>query len=131
MVFGVTYVLSVQYSCAVVSVFLFGGNAYLVRFTLFYSTLLTLTHRRNDGQRNEFTCFTWAGGTFFPVVLLCCVSVWFWREEGFDLHMHVLLRVQYSYGGVLVIWFWREIVFGVTHILSVQYSCAVVSFFWL
>ena len=47
----------------------------------------------------------------------------------FDLHMHVLLRVQYSCGGVLVIWFWREIVFGVTHILSVQYSCAVVSVF--
>ena len=26
-------------------------------------------------------------------------------------------------------WFWREIVFGVTSVLSVQYSCAVVSFF--
>jgi hypothetical protein len=28
-------------------------------------------------------------------------------------------------------WFWREIVFGVTYVLSVQYSCAVgcVSFF--
>jgi hypothetical protein len=32
---------------------------------------------------------------------------------------------------VLVFWFWREIVFGVTYILSVQYSCAVVSFFLL
>ena len=28
-------------------------------------------------------------------------------------------------------WFWREIVFGVTYVLSVQYSCAVVSFFLL
>jgi hypothetical protein len=28
-------------------------------------------------------------------------------------------------------WFWREIVFGVTYILSVQYTCAVVSVFWL
>ncbi len=55
------------------------------------------------------TRFAWAGGTFFPVVLLCCVSVWFWREQGFDLHTHVLLRVQYSCGGVLVIWFWGEI----------------------
>jgi hypothetical protein len=27
----------------------------------------------------------------------------------------------------LFFWFWREIVFGVTYILSVQYSCAVVS----
>ena len=28
-------------------------------------------------------------------------------------------------------WFWREIVFGVTYVLSVQYSCAVVSFLLL
>ncbi len=68
---------------------------------------------------------------FFLVVLLCYVSVWFWREKCFDLHMHVLLRVQYSCGGVLVIWFWWEIDFGVTHIISVQYSCAVVFVFWL
>ncbi len=70
------YVLSVQYSCVVVSVFLFGGKANLALLTLFYSTLLALT----DGQRNKFTCvawaggtcprFAWAGGTFFPVVLL-------------------------------------------------------------
>jgi hypothetical protein len=32
---------------------------------------------------------------------------------------------------VLVFWFWQEIVFSVTHVLSVQYSCAVVSVFWL
>ncbi len=42
---------------------------------------------------------------------------------------HVLLRVQYSCGGVLVFWLQWEIVFGVLHILSVQYSCAVVSVF--
>jgi hypothetical protein len=36
--------------------------------------------------------------------------------------MHVLLRVQYSCGGVLVFWLWREMVFGVMYILSVQYS---------
>ncbi len=47
------YVLSVQYSCAVVSVFLFGGKANLVRFTLFYSTLLTLTDGQTDRRRNE------------------------------------------------------------------------------
>jgi hypothetical protein len=55
----------------------------------------------------------WAGGTFFPVVLLCFVNIWFWWEQGFDLHTHVLLRVQYSCGGVLVIWFWWEIDFGI------------------
>ncbi len=40
--------------------------------TLFYSIpLLALNHRRTDRQRNEYTCFAWAGGTFSPVVLLC------------------------------------------------------------
>ncbi len=42
-----------------------------------------------------------------------------------------VLRVQYSYGVVLVFLIWREIVFGVTYVLSRQYSCAVVSVFWL
>ncbi len=32
---------------------------------------------------------------------------------------------------MLVFWFWWEIVFGVTYVLSVQYSCAVVSVSWL
>ena len=41
------YVLSVQYSCAVVSFFLFGGKANLVLLTLFYSTLLALTDGAN------------------------------------------------------------------------------------
>jgi hypothetical protein len=43
------------------------------------------------------------------------------------LHTYVL-RVH---GVVLVFWFWREIVFGVTYVLGVPYSCAVVSVFWL
>jgi hypothetical protein len=51
--------------------------------------------------------------------LCCCVSFWFWWEIGLVLLTYVL-RVQYSYGVVLVFWFWREIVFGVTYILSVQ-----------
>ncbi len=121
--FSVTIFYSALFCC--------GGKANLAQFKLFYSTLLTLTDGQNYRQRNKYTCFAWAGGTFFPVVLLCCVSFWFWQEKDFDLHTHVLLRVQYSCGGVLVFWFWREIVFVVTHILSVQYSCAVVSVFWL
>ena len=67
----------------------------------------------------------------WPVVLLCQFLVLagkrFWFNFGSNTHL--LLRVQYSCGGVLVIWFWREIAFGVKHILSVQYSCAVVSIF--
>ncbi len=63
------------------TLFCCGGKANLVWFTLFYSTLLTLTDRQKDGQRNKYTCFAWAGGTcprfawaggtIFPVVLLC------------------------------------------------------------
>ncbi len=99
-----------------------GGKANLVWLTLFYSTLLTLTHRQTDRQRNKYTCFAWAGGTFFPVVLLCPVSFWFWRETGFDLHTHVL-KVQKSCGVVLVFLVLMGN-FGVKYILSVQYSCA-------
>jgi hypothetical protein len=53
-----------------VSVFLFGRKANLVLLTLFYSTLLALTHRQKDRRRNKYTRFAWATGTFFPVVLL-------------------------------------------------------------
>ncbi len=53
-------------------------------------------------------------------MLLCCVSLWFWREIGVGLHT-LVLRVQYSCGVVLVFWFWREIVFGFMYILSVRY----------
>ncbi len=70
--FSVTLFHSTLYCC--------GGKANLVRFTLFYSTLLTLMERMTDGgtKYTRFawaggTCprFAWAGGTFFPVVLLC------------------------------------------------------------
>ncbi len=50
---------------------------------------------------SRYTRFAWAGGTFFPVVLLCCVSFLFWWEIGFGLHTHVGTRVQYSCGVVL------------------------------
>ena len=104
------YVLSVQYSCAVVSVFLLGGKANLVLLTLFYSTLLALTDSQTDSRRNDITRFAWAGGTcpreawaggtFFPVVLLC--QFWFWREIGFGCTYYYVLRVPYSCGVVLV-----------------------------
>ncbi len=49
------YVLSVQYSCAVVSVFLFGGKANLVLLTFFYFTVLALSGKplQTDGQTEE------------------------------------------------------------------------------
>jgi hypothetical protein len=121
--FSVTLFYSTLFCC--------GRKANLVRFTLFYSTLLTLTHGRNDKRRKKYTCFVWAGGTcprfawaggtFFPVVLLCCVSFWFWREMR-ELALHYYFQAD-CFG------IEREIVFGVMYILSVQYSCAVVSVF--
>jgi hypothetical protein len=104
----------------------------LINTLLLYIPLLALTDRQNYRWRNGYTCCAWAGGTFFPVVLLCqflgLAVNWFW----FYLLCTYVLRVQYSCGVVvLVFWFWREIVFGVTDVLSVQYSCGVVSVFWL
>ncbi len=104
------------------SLFCCGGKANLVWFTLFYSTLLTLTDGRNEGQRNKYTRFAWAGGPFCPVVLLCCVSFWFWREMQ-ELALHYFLADCFGIE--------REKVFGVEYVLSVQYSCAVVSVFLL
>ncbi len=48
---------------------------------LLYIPLLARMDRQNDWRRNEYTCYTWAGETFFQ--LCCCVSFWFWREIGF------------------------------------------------
>ncbi len=122
--FSITLFYSTLFCC--------GRKANLVRFTLFYSTLLTLTHGQKDGRRDTYTrlawaggtCprFAWAGGTFFPVVLLCCASFWFWREMR-ELALH--------YFSVDCFGIEREIVYGVTYVLSVQYSCAVVSVFLL
>ena len=83
-------------------------------------------------QRNKYTRCAWAGGTFFPVVLLCQFLVLVGNRFWFYLLCTYVLRVQYSCGVVLVFCFWQEIVFGVTYVLiSVQYSCAVVSVFLL
>ena len=85
------YVLSVQYSCAVVSVFLFGGKANLVLLTLFYSTLLALTDGLTDSQTHRETTSLASRGLEEPAhasrgleepffQLCCCVSFRFWRE---------------------------------------------------
>ncbi len=54
--------------------------------------------------------------------LCCCVLV-----------VHTAMYLEYHTVVVLRLFFlfWREIVFGVTYVLSVQYSCAVVSFLLL
>ena len=60
-------------------------------------------------------------------MLLCQFLVLAGNRFWFYLLCTYVLRVQC--GVVLVFWFWREIVFGVAYVLSVQYSCAVVSVF--
>jgi hypothetical protein len=67
------YILSVQYSCAVVSVFLFGGKANLVRLLLFYSTLLTLTQRQTDRQTDRETNTLASRGLEEPFFQLSCM----------------------------------------------------------
>ncbi len=75
---------------------------------LLHISLLALTHRQNYRERNEYTRCTWAGGNFFPVVLLYQFLVLAGNRFWF-LHTYVL-RVQYSCGVVLVFWFSWEIV---------------------
>ncbi len=55
---------------------------------------------RCQAVRLQYTRFAWAGGTFFPVVLLC--QFLFWWEIGFGFTHYYVLRVSYSCGVVLV-----------------------------
>ncbi len=91
------------------TLFCCGGKANLVQFTLFYSTLLTLTHRQTDRETNtlasrglEEPAHASRGleEPFFQ--LCCCVSFWFWREIGFGCNYYYVLGVPYSCGVVLV-----------------------------
>ncbi len=45
---------------------------FLVNTLLLYIPLLALTNGQKDRQRNKYTPYAWAGGTFFQ--LCCCVS---------------------------------------------------------
>ncbi len=117
------YVLSVQFSCAVVSVFLFGRKDYLVLLALFYSTLLALTDRQTDRESNTLA----SHGLEEPFFQLCCCVVSVFGSGAKQVLVYILmqvLRVQYSCGVVLDFWLWQEIVFGVTYILRVQ--CTIV-----
>jgi hypothetical protein len=94
--FSVTLFYSTLFCC--------GGKANLVRFTLFYSTLLTpslaLTDGRTDRESNtlasrglEEPAHASRGleESFFQ--LCCCVSFWFWREIGFGCTYYYVLGV--------------------------------------
>ena len=62
------------------TLFCCGGKANLVRFTLFYSTLLTLTDGMTDRGTNTLA-LRGLEEPFFQ--LCCCFSFLFWREIGF------------------------------------------------
>ena len=75
-------------------------------------------YRWMEWQRNKYTCCAWAGGTYFPVVVLC---FWFCWEIGFGF-TYLCTYSTIQFWCCVSFWFWQEIVFGVTYILSVQYS---------
>ncbi len=88
--FSVTLFYSTLFCC--------GGKANLVRFTLFHSTLLTLTDRMTDRGTNTLA----SRGLVEPFFqLCCCVSFLFWWEIGFGFTYYYVLRVSYSCGFVL------------------------------
>ncbi len=63
----------------------------------------------------------------------CAVVSVFYSGGKQVLVLHTTMYLDYHTVVVLCqfFWFWQEIAFGVTYILSVQYSCAVVSFLLL
>ena len=103
------YVLSVQYSCAVVSVFLFGGKANLVLLTLFYSTLLALsgkplqTDGRTDGRTEEQIHLLRVGWRNLPTLRVgwrnllssCAVVSVFGSGRKYVLVVHTTMYLEY------------------------------------
>ncbi len=91
-------------SCFSVTLFYFtlfccGEKANLVRLTLFYSTLLTLTDRQTDRQTDrETNTLASRGLEELFLQLCCCVSFLFWREIGFGFTYY--LRTQ----GTIQLW---------------------------
>ncbi len=65
---------------------------FLINTLLLHIPLLALTDRWNDGWRNEYTRCAWAGGAFFPVVLL----VWFLVLAGNRVWFYVLMYLEYN-----------------------------------
>jgi hypothetical protein len=60
-----------------------GGKANLVRLTLFYSTLLTLTDRRKTDRETNTLALRGLEELFLS--LCCCDSFLFWWEIGFGV----------------------------------------------
>jgi hypothetical protein len=71
---------------------------FLINTLLLHIPFLALTDGQNDRQRNDDTCCASAGGTFFPVVLLCQFLVlvgnrfWFYILMYLEYNTVVVLR---------------------------------------
>ena len=112
-------------SCAVVSVFCSGGKQVLVLHTTYvlrvpYSCGVVLVFLVVAG--NSFWCYV---HTQSKIQLCSCVI--FVVVTG----KLILYEFSCSIQIFFFFWFWQDIVFGVTYVLSVQYSCVVVSVFLL
>ncbi len=66
----------------------------LINTLLLHIPLLALTNRQKDGQRHEYTCCAWAGGTFFPVVLLCQFLVLVGNRFWFYILMYLVYNTD-------------------------------------
>ncbi len=81
------------------TLFCCGRKANLVWFTLFYSTLLTLTDGQTDRQTDRGMNTLALRGLVEPFFqLCCCISFLFWQEIGFGFTYYYVLRVSYSCG---------------------------------
>ncbi len=65
---------------------------FLIHTLLLYISLLALMDRQNDGWRDKYTCYAWAGVTFFPDVLLCQFLV----LAGNRFWLYILLYLEYN-----------------------------------
>ncbi len=65
---------------------------FLINTLLLHIPLLAFTDRWNDRQRNKYTHCAWAGGTFFPVVLLCQFLV----LAGNRFLFYILTQLEYN-----------------------------------
>ncbi len=72
---------------------IFRTGVFCFSVTLFYSTLLALTHRQKDRRRLKYTRCAQAGGTFFPVVLYV-VSVF--GSGGKQVLNYILMYLEYN-----------------------------------
>ncbi len=79
----------------------------LINTLLLYIPLLALRDGQNHRQRNEYTCCTWAGGTFFLVVLLCQFLVVV--RNSFRCYLPTISVVPLCF-----FFLWQEIDFGFT-----------------